>query len=61
MSPHKKNAPAKGRSSKLRVISALARACQILRVVQRPSGWVFWALEQRIAEVDLEIERQGRS
>ena len=29
---------------------------QILRVVQRPFGWVFWLLDQRIGELDVEIE-----
>ena len=56
--PPKENAPAKGRSSKLTAMSALGCACQFLRAFQRPFGWVFWALEQRIAALDVEIERE---
>ena len=56
--PPKENAPAKRRSSKLTAMSALGRTCQLLRAFQRPLGWVFWALEQLIAELDVEIERR---
>ena len=38
--------------------ASLIKWRQILRVVQRPFGWVFWLLEQRIGELDVEIERR---
>jgi hypothetical protein len=57
MSPPKKR---KGRPQARSSKPQLARACQLLRAFQRPFGWVFWALEQRIAELDVEIERRGR-
>jgi hypothetical protein len=38
--------------------SSLLFACQILRAIQSPFGWVFWLIEQRIAALDVEIERR---
>jgi hypothetical protein len=58
MEPPKENAPAKGRSSKLTAMSARGRAYHLLRAFQGPFGLVSWALEQRIAQVDVQTERQ---
>jgi hypothetical protein len=51
--PKKRKARPQARSSK----PQLGRACQLLRALQRPFGWVFWVLQQLIAELDVEIER----
>jgi hypothetical protein len=58
MEPPKENAPAKGRSSKLTAMSARGRAYQLLRAFQGPFGWVFWALEQRFTQLDVQTERR---
>jgi hypothetical protein len=34
-----------------------ARA-KILRLIQRPVGWLFWLIEQRIARIADELERR---
>jgi hypothetical protein len=31
---------------------------RMLRIVQAPATWLFWALEKRIAALDVEIERR---
>lgn len=31
---------------------------EFLRLIQRPFGAVFWFLEQRIARLDIELERR---
>jgi hypothetical protein len=57
--PHKKRgAHLETRSSNPTPRFYIRRACQFLRAFQRPFGWLFWALEQRIAELDVEIERR---
>ena len=59
MEPHKKRGAGLATDSpKLR---PLIRRCQLFRAFQRPFGWVFWALEQRSAELDVEIERRRRT
>jgi hypothetical protein len=32
--------------------SSLLFACQILRAIQSPFGWVFWVIKQRVAEIE---------
>jgi len=31
---------------------------KILRLIQRPFGWVFWLLEKWISKIDIENERR---
>ena len=55
--PKKRGAHLEARSSPT-PRSSLVLACQLLRIVQAPAAWLFWTLEQRIAKIDIEIERR---
>jgi hypothetical protein len=67
--PPEKESATTGRKQRLVDLTAArsnrqARAgllIKILRVVLRPVASVFWWLEQRIAALDLEIERRRRT
>lgn len=57
------NSPPKRRGAGLAADSpklkpSLIICCQILRVIQWPFASAFWAIEQRIAALDVEIERR---
>ena len=64
--PKAKRAPAKSAFPKLRLAqnksrSGIAQArcfMRFLRIVQSPFNWAFWLLEQRIAKIDVEMERR---
>jgi hypothetical protein len=58
MEPHKKRGAGLAADSP-RLQPLLIKCCQILRLVRRPFASVFWWLEQRIAALDLEIEKGG--
>jgi hypothetical protein len=40
------------------IVQQMRREIQTLRAIQAPFGKVFWSLEQRIAALDVEIERR---
>jgi hypothetical protein len=65
--PGNANAPlAKGRRGNLIAPRAyhfapiLQARCfvRVLRILQQPFAWAFWLIEQRIAKIDVEIERR---
>ncbi len=47
--------PLKGKAS----IERMRAQVKILRFVQRPFGWIFWALEQRISRIQDRIANGG--
>jgi hypothetical protein len=40
-------------------VAQLRARIPALRLIQRPIGWLFWLIEQRIAQLDVEIEREA--
>ena len=57
MEPHKKRGAGLAADSP-ETPTLLIKCCQILRLVQRLFASVFRAIEQRIAALDVEIERR---
>ena len=44
-----------------RDLERMRQKIESLRLIQWPFGWVFWALEQRIARIADELERRHLS